>query len=221
MSGSAQDPVALEAQVGGELRRRLSETRLVVASGTRGNLEDIRALLEPRGIHISSLKDHALPEPEETNGTFLGNARIKAHAAARALGVPALADDSGLEIAALDGKPGVRTADWAETPKGRDFKLAMGLVHDALQVSGAPQPWAARFVSMLVLAWPDGHKESFRGDINGHVIWPPRGAMGHGYDPMFVSEGETRTFAEMPLDEKNAPSHRGRSIGAFAAACLG
>jgi XTP/dITP diphosphohydrolase len=162
-----------------------------------------------------------LSDPEETEDTFLGNARIKAHAAAKALGVPALADDSGLEIEALGGDPGVRTADWAETPSGRDFDVAMGRAHDALLAAGAAEPWTARFVSVLVLAWPDGHEETFRGEVNGRVIWPPRGVRGHGYDPIFVPEGETRTFAEMTHEEKNALSHRGRSIRAFEAACLG
>ena len=203
------------------MTRRLTEPRLVVATGNAGKLEEMRELLAPRGIAISSLKDHALPEPEETENTFLGNARIKAHAAARALGVPALADDSGIEVEALGGDPGVRTADWAETPCGRDFMVAMERTHEALLASGTPEPWRARFVSVLVLAWPDGHEESFRGEVNGCVIWPPRGVLGHGYDPIFVPEGQDRTFAEMTHDEKNALSHRGRSIRAFEAACLG
>ncbi|MBP1805157.1 RdgB/HAM1 family non-canonical purine NTP pyrophosphatase [Rubellimicrobium aerolatum] len=201
--------------------RRLTEPSLVVATGNAGKLEEMRELLAPRGIAITSLKDHALPEPEETEDSFLGNARIKAHAAAKALGLPALADDSGIEVEALGGAPGVRTADWAEGPGGRDFLRAMTRTHGALVAAGAEEPWRARFVSVLVLAWPDGHEESFRGEVNGRVIWPPRGVMGHGYDPIFVPEGETRTFAEMTHDEKNALSHRGRSIRAFEAACLG
>jgi XTP/dITP diphosphohydrolase len=201
--------------------RRLTEQRLVIATGNAGKLEEMRELLAPRGIAISSHRDHGLSDPEETEDSFLGNARIKAHAAARALGVPALADDSGIEVEALDGAPGVRTADWAETPGGRDFLHAMTRTHEALMARGAVEPWAARFVSVLVLAWPDGHEESFRGEVNGRVIWPPRGVMGHGYDPIFVPSGETRTFAEMTHDEKNALSHRGRSIRAFEAACLG
>ncbi|WP_210528464.1 RdgB/HAM1 family non-canonical purine NTP pyrophosphatase [Rubellimicrobium arenae] len=201
--------------------RRLTDTRLVVATGNKGKLEEMRALLEPRGIGITSNADHGLPEPEETENTFLGNARIKAHAAAKALGLPALADDSGIEVEALDGAPGVRTADWAETPNGRDFLVAMERTHDALVASGAPEPWRARFVSVLVLAWPDGHEESFRGEVNGRVIWPPQGVLGHGYDPIFIPDGHERTFAEMTAEEKNALSHRGASIRAFEAACLG
>jgi XTP/dITP diphosphohydrolase len=201
--------------------RRLEGGRLVIATGNAGKLEEMRELLAPRGIAISSHRDHGLSDPEETEDSFLGNARIKAHAAAPALGLPALADDSGLEVEALDGAPGVRTADWAETPGGRDFLRAMTRTQEALVARGAAEPWAARFVSVLVLAWPDGHEESFRGEVNGRVIWPPRGVQGHGYDPIFVPEGETRTFAEMTHDEKNALSHRGRSIRAFEAACLG
>ena len=203
------------------MTRKLTEPRLVVETGNKGKLEEMRQLLAPRGIAITSLKDHALPEPEETEDSFLGNARIKAHAAARALGLPALADDSGIEVDALGGAPGVRTADWAETPKGRDFLVAMTRTHEALLASGAPEPWTARFVSVLVLAWPDGHEEVFEGRAEGRVVWPPRGALGHGYDPVFVPEGEARTFAEMTADEKNALSHRGRSVRAFEAACLG
>ncbi|HVG46589.1 MAG TPA: RdgB/HAM1 family non-canonical purine NTP pyrophosphatase [Rubellimicrobium sp.] len=203
------------------MTRKLTDKRLVVATGNAGKLEEMRQLLAPRGIEITSLKDHALPEPEETEDTFVGNARIKAHAAARALGMPALADDSGIVVDALGGAPGVRTADWAETPSGRDFLVAMTRTHDALVASGAPEPWTARFVSVLVLAWPDGHEEVFEGRAEGRVVWPPRGALGHGYDPVFVPEGEARSFAEMTAEEKNALSHRGRSMRAFEAACLG
>ncbi len=203
------------------MTRKLTDSRLVVATGNKGKLEEMRQLLGPRGIEITSLKDHALPEPEETEDTFVGNARIKAHAAARALGMPALADDSGIVVDALDGAPGVRTADWAETPSGRDFLLAMTRTHEALVASGAPEPWTARFVSVLVLAWPDGHEEVFEGHAEGRVVWPPRGALGHGYDPVFVPEGEVRSFAEMTAEEKNALSHRGKSTRAFEAACLG
>ncbi len=203
------------------MTRKLTDGRLVVATGNKGKLEEMRQLLEPRGIAISSLKDHALPEPEETEDTFVGNARIKAHAAAKALGMPALADDSGIVVDALDGAPGVRTADWAETPGGRDFLVAMTRTHEALLASGAPEPWRARFVSVLVLAWPDGHEEVFEGRAEGRVVWPPRGALGHGYDPVFMPEGEARTFAEMTAAEKSALSHRGQSMRAFEAACLG
>lgn len=195
--------------------------RLVLATHNRGKVEEMRALLAPHGIALSSAAEHGLPEPAETEETFLGNARIKAHAAARATGLPALADDSGIAVDALGGAPGVRTADWAETPKGRDFLVAMTRTHEALLAAGSPEPWTARFVSVLVLAWPDGEEAAFEGRAAGRVVWPPRGAMGHGYDPVFVPEGEARTFAEMGAEEKNAISHRGRSMRAFAEALLG
>lgn len=203
------------------MTRRLEGARLVVATGNAGKLEEMRELLGPRGFVIETHRDHGLADPEETESTFLGNARLKARAAAAALGVPALADDSGLEVAALGGAPGVRTADWAETGAGRDFGRAMRQVHEELLAARVPEPWAARFVSVLVLAWPDGHEEAFEGAVEGRLVWPPRGAEGHGYDPMFVPEGATRTFAEMSHAEKNALSHRGRSVRTFAAACLG
>lgn len=189
--------------------------RLLIASHNSGKLLEFRKLLAPFGVEVTSAADHGLPEPEETENSFLGNARIKAHAAARATGLPALADDSGLEVAALDGAPGVRTADWAETPQGRDFAMAMEKTHAALLARTAPQPWAARFVCTLVLAQPDGREQAFTGTIDGALVWPVRGRAGHGYDPMFVPEGETRTFAEMPWEEKNAISHRGRALQAL------
>ena len=185
----------------------------------------MRALLGPHGVEVVSAADLGLPEPAETESTFLGNARIKARAAVAATGLPALADDSGIMVDALGGDPGVRTADWAETPGSgsgsRDFLLAMTRTHDALVASGAPEPWTARFVSVLVLAWPGGEERSFEGRVEGRVVWPPRGPMGHGYDPIFVPEGRGETFAEMTAEEKNALSHRGRSMRAFAEACLG
>jgi len=201
--------------------RRLAGGRLVFATHNAGKLDEMRALLAPHGIALTSNADHGLPEPDETEATYRGNARIKARAAAMATGLPALADDSGLEVEALGGEPGVWTADWAETPGGRDFMVAMERTHAALLASGAPEPWRARFVSVLVLAWPDGHEESFEGRAEGRVVWPPRGAVGHGYDPVFVPAGHDRAFAEMTAEEKNALSHRGKSVRAFVGACLG
>ena len=202
-------------------RRLACGARLLFATHNAGKLAEVRALLAPHGVTVESAAERGLSEPAETEETFLGNARIKARAAAAATGLPALADDSGIAVDALGGAPGVRTADWAETPAGRDFLLAMARTHDALLACGAPEPWTARFVSVLVLAWPDGEEAAFEGTVEGRVIWPPRGATGHGYDPVFVPAGEARTFAEMTAEEKNALSHRGRSIRAFAAACLG
>ena len=188
---------------------------LLIATHNAGKLLEFRKLLEPRGITVVSGAERSLPEPAETEDSFVGNARIKAHAASRATGLPALADDSGLQVAALDGAPGVHTADWAETPLGRDFDVAMARTHDALLDRGAPQPWTARFCCTLVVAFPDGTDQVFEGVIDGHLIWPPRGRAGHGYDPMFVPEGHARSFAEMDWDEKNAISHRGRALAAF------
>ncbi|TVS00763.1 MAG: non-canonical purine NTP pyrophosphatase [Rhodobacteraceae bacterium] len=185
---------------------------LLVASHNEGKLEEMRALLAPLGVQVVSARDMGLGEPEETEDSFLGNARIKAHAAASATGLPALADDSGLEVEALDGAPGVRTADWAETSFGRDFGLAMKRTHEALLACGAAQPWRARFCCTLVLAWPDGREAAFEGQIEGRLVWPIRGAEGHGYDPMFLADGEELTFAEMSAEQKNAISHRSRAL---------
>ncbi|WP_439562692.1 RdgB/HAM1 family non-canonical purine NTP pyrophosphatase [Roseinatronobacter sp.] len=200
--------------------RGFSESTLLVATHNAGKLEEFRQIMAPLGISVTSAAEHALPEPDETETTFIGNARIKAHAAARATGLPALADDSGLEVMALDGAPGVYTADWAETPNGRDFIMAMEKTHAKLVGSGAPQPWQARFCCTLVLAWPDGHDEVFEGFVNGQLVWPYRGQTGHGYDPMFQPDGHTRTFAEMTPDEKNALSHRGAAIAALLKGCF-
>lgn len=201
--------------------RRFAGDRLLVATHNRGKLEEIAALLAPYGVEVTGAADHALPEPEETETSFAGNARIKAHAAARATGLPALADDSGLEIDALGGAPGVHTADWAETGSGRDFVHAMTRAHDALLASGAPRPWTARFRCALVLAWPDGHDELFEGAIEGRITWPMRGEKGHGYDPIFVPDGHEETFAEMDRWEKNRMSHRGRAMEKLVAGCFG
>lgn len=200
--------------------RRFDGKTLLVATHNAGKLEEFRQIMAPLGIMVTSAAEHGLPEPIETEDNFIGNARIKAHAAAKATGLPALADDSGLEVAALDGAPGVYTADWAETPTGRDFTMAMEKTHAKLTEIGAPQPWDARFRCTLVLAWPDGHDEVFEGHANGHLVWPIRGLVGHGYDPMFQPAGETRTFAEMSAEEKNALSHRGAAIKALMNGCF-
>ena len=150
-----------------------------------------------------------------SDDSFVGNARIKARAATKATGLPALADDSGIEVDALDGAPGVYTADWAETPEGRDFLMAMTRTHRELVASGAPEPHAARFRCTLVLLWPDGEEAVFEGTLPGHVTWPPRGLEGHGYDPIFVPEGHDVTLGEMPPEQKNALSHRARALVAM------
>ncbi|MBY6201557.1 RdgB/HAM1 family non-canonical purine NTP pyrophosphatase [Maritalea mobilis] len=188
--------------------RRFDGTKLLVATHNQGKLEEIAHLLADYGITVTSAKDHDLPEPEETGTTFVENARIKAHAAAKATGLPALADDSGIEIDGLGGAPGVYTADWAETPNGRDFVMAMQKTHDELEKVNAPHPRTARFCCTLVLAWPDGHDEVFPGVMEGQVVWPMRGDQGHGYDPIFQPKGYDITFGEMDRWEKNRISHR-------------
>lgn len=202
------------------MTRRFTEPRLVVATHNQGKLEEITALLSPYAIEIVSAKALGLPEPEETETSFVGNARIKAHAAAKASGLPALADDSGLEVEALGGAPGVYTADWAETPNGRDFVMAMMRTWEALEAAAAPSPRRARFRSTLVLAWPDGHDEVFEGKIEGQCVWPMRGAQGHGYDPMFQPEGSDVTMGEMGAEQKNRISHRADAFAKMVAACF-
>ncbi|SIS83117.1 RdgB/HAM1 family non-canonical purine NTP pyrophosphatase [Phaeovulum vinaykumarii] len=197
--------------------RKFSGKKLLVATHNAGKLEEIAALLAPFGIEVVGAKAMNLPEPAETETTFVGNARIKAHAAARATGLPALADDSGIEVDGLDGAPGVYTADWAETPEGRDFVKAMTRTWDALQARNAPFPRTARFRATLVLAWPDGHDEVFEGRVEGQVVWPMRGRQGHGYDPMFVPEGHEITFAEMDPAKKNEISHRADAFSRLVA----
>ena len=193
---------------------------LVVATHNAGKLEEIAALLGPYGIAVTSNADHGLPEPVETELSFAGNARIKAHAAAQATGLPALADDSGIEVAALDGAPGVHTADWAETGAGRDFVLAMGRVWDELEAAEAPEPRRARFCCTLVLAWPDGHDEVFAGEMPGRIVWPMRGQKGHGYDPIFQPDGFDLTFGEMDRWQKNQISHRADAFAKLVAGCF-
>lgn len=202
------------------MTRRFDGHALVVATHNPGKLIEIAALLAPYEIAVSSNVDHRLPEPDETEDSFVGNARIKAHAAACATGLPALADDSGIEIAALDGQPGVHTADWAETPQGRNFGQAMLRAHEALLASGASEPWRARFCCTLVLAWPDGHDEVFAGQMPGRIVWPVRGERGHGYDPMFQPDGHDLTFAEMDGDTKNRISHRADAFAGLVAGCF-
>ena len=198
--------------------RRFEGDTLLVATHNAGKLEEISALLEPLGIVVTSAKEHGLPEPEEVGTSFVENARIKAHAAARATGLPALSDDSGIEIDALGGAPGVYTADWAETPNGRDFALAMRRAWERIGRSGVEPPFPARFRATLVLAWPDGHDEVFEGKAEGQIVWPMRGDQGHGYDPIFQPEGFDITFGEMDRWEKNRRSHRADAFGKLVAA---
>ncbi|WP_377191892.1 RdgB/HAM1 family non-canonical purine NTP pyrophosphatase [Ruegeria meonggei] len=202
------------------MTRKFDGDRLLVATHNKGKLEEMAHLLSPFGVSVVGAGEMNLPEPEETEDTFVGNARIKAHAAAKATGLPALSDNSGITIDALDGAPGVYTADWAETGNGRDFLMAMTRAHTELEAKGAAHPRTAQFRSTLVLAWPDGHDEVFEGIAPGHLVWPIRGEGGFGYDPMFVPEGHDITFAEMDRWEKNKISHRGRAVDMFVKGCF-
>jgi XTP/dITP diphosphohydrolase len=177
--------------------------RLVIATHNRGKLAEMRGLLAPYGIDATSAGELGLTEPEELGMTFRENAQIKAEAAAKATGLPAFADDSGLVVDALDGAPGIHSARWAGPE--RDFARAMATIEETLRERGATTPARrkAHFVSALCVAWPDGHVEEFEGRVDGALVWPPRGDQGFGYDPMFLPDGHTRTFGEMPSDEKH------------------
>jgi len=203
------------------MTRKFSGATLVVATHNNGKLEEITDLLAPFNVAVKGAKELNLTEPEETETTFVGNARIKAHAAARATGLPALSDDSGITIDSLGGAPGVYTADWAETPNGRDFVMAMEKTHAALEAANAPFPRRAQFRCTLVLAWPDGHDEVFEGIMPGVIVWPMRGDQGHGYDPIFQPDGYDITFGEMDRWEKNKISHRADAFKKFVAGCFG
>ena len=200
--------------------RKFAGDRLLVATHNRGKLEEIAKLLEGFGISVISAGDLGLPEPAETEDSFVGNARIKAHAAAQATGLPALSDDSGITIDALDGAPGVYTADWAETSGGRDFVMAMTKTWAKLQAIAAPEPRLAQFRCTLVLAWPDGHDEVFEGVMAGQIIWPMRGDQGHGYDPIFQPLGSDLTFGEMDRWQKNQISHRADAFRKLVEGCF-
>jgi XTP/dITP diphosphohydrolase len=187
--------------------------RIVVASHNEGKVREIRALLAPFGIETVSAGELGLDEPAETGTTFRENALIKAHASASAAGLPALSDDSGLEVTALGGRPGVYSADWAERQAfegepGRDWYMAMGKIEGLLAAQGPEVSRSARFVCTLALAWPDGSEKVFEGQIAGSLTWPPRGKLGFGYDPVFVASGMDQTFAEIDPAEKHAISHR-------------
>lgn len=200
--------------------RRFSGDRLLVASHNRGKIEEIAHLLEPFGIKVTSAKELGLVEPAETEDSFVGNARIKAHAAAQATRLPALSDDSGITIDALNGAPGVYTADWAETPTGRDFDMAMDKTWAKLEAVGAAEPRLAQFRCTLVLAWPDGHDEVFEGVMAGQIVWPKRGEQGHGYDPIFQPLGQELTFGEMDRWQKNLISHRADAFRKLVSGCF-
>ena len=203
------------------MARRFAGPKLVVATHNRGKAGEIRAMLSPLGVEIVSAGELGLPVPEETGTTFEENATLKALAATRASGLPALADDSGLSVHALDHQPGLYTADW-EGPT-RDAMVGMRRIQDELSARRVPSTGVARaatFHCVLALAWPDEHLELFHGTLDGSIVWPPRGNGGHGYDPCFQPKGDTRTTAEMSDAEKNAISHRGRAFRMMVEACF-
>jgi XTP/dITP diphosphohydrolase len=198
--------------------RKLAPGKLVIASHNEGKVREIRALLVPYGIEPVSAKSLGLPEPEETGTTFVANAELKAMQAADLSGLPALADDSGLCVEALNGDPGIFSARWAGEAK--DFGLAMQLVEDNLRKLGPEFDRDAHFICALALAWPDGHVEWFEGRVDGMLVWPPRGENGFGYDPMFVPDGHKQTFGEMNADEKTPLTHRADAFRQLVAAVL-
>jgi XTP/dITP diphosphohydrolase len=195
--------------------------KLVLASHNPGKLREIRDLLDPYGVEVVSAADLGLPEPEETEPTFAGNARIKSVAAATRAGLPALSDDSGLEVAALGAAPGVHSARWAGP--ARDFAAAMRKVEEALATARAttPEQRRANFTAVLSLARPDGTSLEFEGKVFGTLVWPPRGDRGFGYDPVFVPVGYAETFGEMAPERKHRISHRAMAFRKFVEACLG
>ncbi|MEM6307142.1 MAG: RdgB/HAM1 family non-canonical purine NTP pyrophosphatase [Pseudomonadota bacterium] len=202
------------------MTRRLVDPKIVLASHNAGKLREIQTLLDPFDKTCVSAVDLGLDEPAETETTFAGNARIKAHYAAQKSGLPALSDDSGISVDALDGQPGVYTADWAETDQGRDFNMAMEKVWTLLEAKAAPTPRIAQFNCTLCLAWPDGHDELFTGIVKGQVVWPMRGSHGFGFDPIFQPDGHNRTFGEMRPAEKQPLTHRAQAFEKLVSACL-
>lgn len=208
------------------MTRQLGSGKLVIATHNAGKLKEIAALLEPYGLDCISAGALGLPEPAETGTTFVENALLKARAAAEASGLPALADDSGMSAAALDGRPGVYTADWAERQwfegdAGRDWFMAMGKVEGMIAAKGPDAPRDAWFSCVLAIAWPDGEYAVYEGRCDGQLTWPPRGTLGFGYDPVFVPNGHDQTFAELQPSEKKAISHRSDAFAKLTAEQFG
>jgi XTP/dITP diphosphohydrolase len=202
------------------VRRLERGARLVVASHNPGKVREISELIEPYGMEATSSAGLGLAEPDEVETTFAGNARLKAVAAAEAAGLPALADDSGLEVEVLGGAPGIHSARWAGPRK--DFAVAMQRVRDEIEARGGwtPPGPRANFTCALCLSWPGGEVQVFEGKVFGRLVWPPRGNRGFGYDPIFLADGESLTFGEMEPDAKHAISHRARAFALFVRACL-
>jgi XTP/dITP diphosphohydrolase len=186
--------------------------KLLIATHNAGKIKEFADMLAPRQNQVMASKDYNVPEPVESGTSFEENALIKARSAHRATGLAALADDSGLCIEALDNAPGVYSADWAQTPSGRDYTWAM---HKIWEKMGHEENRSAKFIAVLALITENGHEKIYEGSIKGHITWPARGTEGHGYDPIFVPVGDTRTFAEMPSHEKNILSHRARALEKF------
>ena len=199
--------------------RGLRGVDLLVATGNRGKLDEFASFLAPFGNRFRSLADLSLPEPDETESSFAGNALLKARSGARLSGLPTMADDSGLMVDDLGGAPGIFTADWAETGKGRDFAVAMRRTTDLLQAVGI-ETRRASFVCVLAVVLPTGEEAVFEGRLDGQLVWPMRGVQGHGYDPIFQPDGHGLTLAEMDTTAKNQISHRSRAFAALVAECF-
>ncbi|BDW98008.1 non-canonical purine NTP pyrophosphatase [Thalassospira tepidiphila] len=197
------------------MARRFTEKKLVIASHNKGKIKEIAELLEPFGIEVFSAGELNLPEPEETEKTFIGNAQLKSTAAASGANLPALADDSGLAVSALDGAPGIYSARWAGPDK--DFDMAMEKVKNGI---GDHPDRRASFICALSLAWPDGHVENFEGRVEGEIVWPKRGPQGFGYDPIFQPKGYDETFGEMDPAKKHEMSHRADAFRQLVKACF-
>ena len=200
--------------------RKFLNNSLLIATQNKGKLAELSKLFDNYQFEIKSPFDFNLKEPDETESTFEGNAKIKAHYAAKETGIPSLADDSGIEVQGLNGAPGVFTANWAETPKGRNFEYAMKKLWLEIDKTKFQEPYEAQFCCTLVLAWPDGHDEVFQGIIKGELVWPGRGTNGHGFDPMFKPYGYEETFGEMDRWEKNKISHRGLAFTKLIKNCF-
>ncbi|MBI1775081.1 MAG: RdgB/HAM1 family non-canonical purine NTP pyrophosphatase [Proteobacteria bacterium] len=216
LRGVRLDPAAASSDRSQSMHRRFQHPRLVIASHNGGKVREIADLLQAFAVEVVAAGALGLPVPEETGDSFAANARLKALAAAKATGLPALADDSGLCAEAIGGEPGIFTADWAGPE--RDFAMAMRRLEQAL---AGKTDRRAHFVSALALAWPDGHVETFEGEVHGQLVWPPRGEKGFGYDPMFVPEGETLTYGEVDQGWKHRTSHRGRAFERLVDGCFG
>ena len=191
------------------------ENKILIATHNEGKLEEFKYILRDLKLNILSSKDLNLEEPKETENTFIGNARIKSKISCLKSNLPSLADDSGLQVHALDNKPGVYTADWANSNNGRDYKKAMHRVWKELLISGKKEPFNANFICTLVLTFPNGNEIVFEGSIFGTITWPMRGKEGQGYDPIFLPDGHNKTFGEMNESEKNKISHRSLALKKF------